>query len=151
MQGFFQKHIKYIVLVMLLLSITDTAKAASSTFQTLFGRQGLPVYQIPNGNPKVWVQRNAVHFLKSAPDFRLIREKIDPKLSSACALGGFNQRQDKRFFVVARHQKKKVVILGYAHGKGTNLYDPKGIADITSGYLFRYDKSGKCQVFAADY
>ena len=119
----------------------------TGVFQNLFGRKGLPVYHVPRGNPQAWVHKNAVHFLKVAPDFSVINRNINPQLSSACALGRFNQRRDKEFFIVARQHRKNVVILGYAHGRGVNLHDPGGIADQSSGYLFRYDKSGKCQVF----
>ena len=133
----------------LMLSHVEVASAGlNSSYQSLFGRKNLPVYHMPNGSPKTWVHRNSVHFLKSAADYNVIYQKIDGKLSSACALGQFNQRRNQEFFVVARQGKKHVVILGYAHGRGVNLHDPKGIADKDSGYLFRYDKSGKCQVFA---
>ena len=119
-------------LVALMLSVIIGALAQSASakvFESLFGRKGLPVYHVPRGNPQSWVHKNSVHFIKSAMDFRVIQKRIDRRLSSACALGQFNQRRDKEFFVVARYQKKNVVILGYAHGRGVNLRDPAGIAD----------------------
>ena len=133
------------ILALLVFGATEPAWADSVAPKNLFGR--LPVYHVPRGNPRVWVHQNAVHFLKSAMNFSAIYSRIDSRLSSACALGRFNQRRDKAFFVVARYQKKNVIILGYVHGRGVNLHDPTGIADPTIGYLFRYDRSGKCQVF----
>lgn len=141
-----KKILGFVVAVSVFSTLSDSVEA--TVFESLFGRKGLPVYHMPRGNPKPWVHRNSVHFLTRAMDYSQIQRRINRDLSTACALGRFNQRRDKEFFVVVRHLRKNVVILGYAHGRGVNLHDPFGMADKTSGYLFRYDKSGKCQVFA---
>ncbi|HWK45849.1 MAG TPA: hypothetical protein VNT30_14100 [Stellaceae bacterium] len=70
----------------------------------------------------------------------------DKSLSTACAIGNFNEREpgryNARFF-----GKQGGMVLGIAKGTGFNLYDPNHMAKRTEDYFFRYSGSTACQVF----
>jgi hypothetical protein len=72
----------------------------------------------------------------------------DTKLSQACSLGRFNERQMGRY-IVRLHAKTDggAAVLGVAKGTGLNLWDPDKLAVVSEDYLFRQDGTSACQVF----
>jgi hypothetical protein len=72
----------------------------------------------------------------------------DQKLSRACSLGRFNERQMGRY-VVRLHAKTGggAAVLGVAKGTGLNLWDPDRLAVVSEDYLFRQDGTSACEVF----
>ena len=72
----------------------------------------------------------------------------DPKLSQACSLGRFNERQMGRY-IVRLHAKTGggAAVLGVAKGTGLNLWDPDKLAVVSEDYLFRQDGTSACEVF----
>ncbi|HEV2675596.1 MAG TPA: hypothetical protein VGV37_13715 [Aliidongia sp.] len=71
----------------------------------------------------------------------------DPKLSNACSLGRFNERQMGRFIVRLHAKAGGAAVLGVAKGSGLNLWDPNQLAVATEDYLFRQDGTSACEVF----
>lgn len=71
----------------------------------------------------------------------------DPKLSMACSLGRFNERQMGRYVVRLHAKAGGAAVLGVAKGNGVNLWDPDQIAVATEDYLFRQDGTSACEVF----
>lgn len=134
--------------------VQSPLRADAQEFRDPRSSGALPIFRLDYGDPVHWVNKNAVKLIGSAGDFEQIRNRVVAHLSSACALGHFNQRKIKRYFLVAKTDRKgahlpaeRVIVLGYAHGRGVNLHDPKGLAREDQYYLFRYDRTGKCQVF----
>jgi hypothetical protein len=72
----------------------------------------------------------------------------DTKLSQACSLGRFNERQMGRY-VVRLHAKTGggAAVLGVAKGTGLNLWDPDKLAVVSEDYMFRQDGTSACEVF----
>ncbi len=71
----------------------------------------------------------------------------DPKLSNACSVGRFNER-DMGHYVVRLHDKKGgAAVLGVAKGTGFNLWDPDKLAVASEDYMFRQDGTSACEVF----
>ncbi|MDB5360607.1 MAG: hypothetical protein JWO51_1904 [Rhodospirillales bacterium] len=71
----------------------------------------------------------------------------DPKLSQACSLGRFNERQMGRYVVRLHAKAGGAAVLGVAKGTGLNLWDPDKLAVATEDYMFRLDGTSACQVF----
>lgn len=71
----------------------------------------------------------------------------DQKLSQACSLGRFNERQMGRYIVRLHAKAGGAAVLGVAKGGGLNLYDPDKLAVATEDYMFRQDGTSACQVF----
>ncbi|GGF25670.1 hypothetical protein GCM10011611_34690 [Aliidongia dinghuensis] len=71
----------------------------------------------------------------------------DPKLSNACSLGRFNERQMGRYIVRLHAKAGGAAVLGVAKGTGLNLWDPDRLAVKTEDYLFRQDGTSACEVF----
>lgn len=108
------------------------------------------IYQtetLPIGCSAIWFV-----ILQCAADFRIIRMRINSQLYSAYALGQFNQRQIKKYFLMAKQDiaESQVVVLDYAHRRRINLGNFSGIDNVENDCLFRYDRSGKCQVFISN-
>lgn len=71
----------------------------------------------------------------------------DPKLSNACSLGRFNERQMGRYVVRLHAKDGGAAVLGVAKGGGLNLWDPDRLAVVSEDYLFRQDGTSACEVF----
>jgi len=71
----------------------------------------------------------------------------DPKLSNACSLGRFNERQVGLYVVRLHATAGGAAVLGVAKGTGLNLWDPDRLAVATEDYLFRQDGTSDCEVF----
>jgi hypothetical protein len=71
----------------------------------------------------------------------------DIKLSAACSLGRFNERQMGRYIVRLHAKAGGAAVLGVAKGNGMNLWDPDRLAVATEDYMFRQDGTSACQVF----
>ena len=71
----------------------------------------------------------------------------DQKLSQACSLGHFNERQVGRDVVRLHAKSGGAAVLGVAKGTGLNLYDPDKLAVVTEDYMFRQDGTSACEVF----
>jgi hypothetical protein len=71
----------------------------------------------------------------------------DPKLSNACSIGRFNERQMGRYTVQLHAKTGGAAVLGVAKGTGLNLWDPDKLAVVTEDYLFRQDGTSACEVF----
>jgi hypothetical protein len=71
----------------------------------------------------------------------------DQKLSQACSLGRFNERQMGRYIVRLHAKSGGAAVLGVAKGNGINLYDPDKLAVVTEDYMFRQDGTSACEVF----
>lgn len=71
----------------------------------------------------------------------------DPKLSNACSLGRFNERQIGHYVVRLHAKAGGAAVLGVAKGTGFNLWDPDKFAVPTEDYLFRQDGTSACEVF----
>jgi hypothetical protein len=71
----------------------------------------------------------------------------DNKLSNACSINRFNER-DVGHYVVRLHDKKGgAAVLGVAKGNGFNLWDPDKLAVANEDYMFRQDGTSACEVF----
>jgi len=66
---------------------------------------------------------------------------FDKKLSDACALRKFTEKQPMRFRAAYKGE-----VLGVAFGHGLNLNDPGKLADPKMIYLFRNGDSTQCGV-----
>jgi hypothetical protein len=71
----------------------------------------------------------------------------DPKLSNACSIGRFNEREMGRYTVQLHAKSGGAAVLGIAKGTGFNLWDPDRLAVKTEEYMFRQDGTSACEVF----
>lgn len=71
----------------------------------------------------------------------------DTKLSAACSLNRFNEKEIGRYIVRLHAKAGGAAVLGVAKGDGTNLWDPDRLAVATEDYMFRQDGTSDCQVF----
>ncbi len=70
----------------------------------------------------------------------------DKALSTACAMGRFNEREPGRY-TVRFFGKEGGLVLGIAKGTGFNLRDPDKRAKQNEDYFFRNSTSTDCEVF----
>lgn len=74
---------------------------------------------------------------------------LSTKLSTACALGRFNQVEHDRYYIRMNDADGKPLRLGLAGAKAGNLRDPDGMSMSTQLYLFDKDWTSECKVYAA--
>lgn len=83
-------------------------------------------------------------FIRSKEDWRKAG-KVDKDLSRACANRQFTERFPMQYRAIFQTD-----VLGVAFGHGTNLRDPKKLADRKKIYLFRNGDSTACLVLVID-
>ena len=75
---------------------------------------------------------------------------LSANLSTACAMGRFNQKKSKRYFVVVNMDDGRKKKFGYADARGFNLRDPDGRVGPNQVYLFDFDHTSECRVYAVE-
>lgn len=75
-------------------------------------------------------------------------QSISANLSSACALGKFNQKKTGRYYVLVETEDGKRRRLGFASSEGFNLRDPDDRKGRDLAFLFEYDGTSECRVHA---
>lgn len=75
-------------------------------------------------------------------------QSISANLSSACALGKFNQKKVGRYYVLVETENGKRRRLGFASSEGFNLRDPDNRKGRDLAFLFQYDGTSECRVHA---
>lgn len=80
-------------------------------------------------------------------DPQAVRQGLSQRLSTACALGQFNQAKRGRYFIVVEAPDGPAKRYGFAGSNGLNLRDPKNLRGLNQGYLFDLDGSSDCEVY----
>ena len=75
---------------------------------------------------------------------------LSQNLSTACAQGRFNQRKAKRYYVIVNMDDGRKKRFGYADARGFNLKDPDGRVGPNQVYLFDFDHTSECRVYAVE-
>ena len=75
---------------------------------------------------------------------------LSRNLSTACAQGRFNQKKDKRYYVVVNLEDGRKKRFGYADSTGFNLSDPDNRVGLNQVYLFDFDFTSECRVYAVE-
>ena len=75
---------------------------------------------------------------------------LSANLSTACAMGRFNQKKSKRYFVIVNMDDGRKKKFGYADARGFNLRDPDGRVGPNQVYLFDFDHTSECRVYAIE-
>jgi len=75
-------------------------------------------------------------------------QSISANLSSACALEKFNQKKVGRYYVLIETENGKRRRLGFASSEGFNLRDPGNRKGRDLAFLFEYDGTSECRVYA---
>lgn len=75
---------------------------------------------------------------------------LSSNLSTACALGRFNQRKIKRYYIYVTLPGGIRKKLGYANWRGFNLRDPDNRVGRDQVYLFDFDRTSECRVYAVE-
>ncbi|RED53944.1 hypothetical protein [Aestuariispira insulae] len=75
---------------------------------------------------------------------------LSQNLSTACAHGRFNQRKDKRYYVIVNLDDGRKKRFGYADSTGFNLHDPDRRVGLNQVYLFDFDNTSECRVYAVE-
>lgn len=100
----------------------------------------------PQKYPRLHPGSNQIDFFVQGASMDGILSK---SLSTACARGNFNQKKNKRYYVLVdmpNGYKKK---FGYADFSGVNLSDPGNRKGPSQIYLFENDRTSECKVFVA--
>lgn len=134
--------------VALLSAATAAAQQQAPLTRTAPGHQP-PVppggYQLPLAPPVTRFPLPPQYVvIRSKQDWRKAG-KVDKDLSRACA-----NRQFTQLFPMQYRAIFQTDVLGVAFGHGTNLRDPKKLADRRKIYLFRNGDSTACVVLAMD-
>lgn len=83
-------------------------------------------------------------------DMGQLPQRLSKPLSTACALGRFNQRVNLRLFlpvVLVGGKPKRFGFAAMTGGDMLNLYDPQGLGEEEQAYLFDLDRTSDCRVY----
>jgi hypothetical protein len=112
----------------------------------LINQEIAPEPQLGTPQPRRGKQSVQLRFDVAAQDLPGL---LSQPLSTACALGRFNQREYDRYFIAVPRPNAPPLRLGFAGGRAGNLSDPDRAALETQYYLFDKDRTSECRVYAA--
>ncbi|WP_259780488.1 hypothetical protein [Aestuariispira ectoiniformans] len=137
---------KAAILFCLLVSIAGTAGAQNEQkkFFPIFGSSKL----LRMEDDRYPLFRRGGTRVEFFVDGNQLRSILSSNLSTACALGRFNQKKNKRYYIwvtLPGGERKK---FGYANWRGFNLRDPDHRVGRDQVYLFDMDRTSECRVYA---
>lgn len=107
----------------------------------------IPRFSLPEIPPYPYIYHGPVPVRIPIVQKGELEKALSPELSTLCSVGRFNQSVRGRYFGVAIMDDGSSYYLGYASGKGFNLFDPEKKATGSGYYLFDYDGTGACRVY----
>lgn len=124
-----------------------TAQAQSSERRSFIPLGKIPQLIQPGGTApaRFFSRTTRVLFFVNADS---LDQSISANLSSACALGKFNQKKVGRYYVLVETENGKRRRLGFASSEGFNLRDPDDRKGRDLAFLFQYDGTSECRVHA---
>ncbi len=95
--------------------------------------------------PRLFPGTTEVDFFVQGND---LDASLSGNLSTACARGNFNQKLNKRYYVMVDMPNGSRKKFGFADYTGINLTDPGNRVGPNQAYLFEDDKTSECKVYA---
>lgn len=138
---------KLSLLSLVIAVFTATAHAQSNERRSFIPLGKIPQLIQPGGAaPARFFSRSTrVLFFVNADS---LDQSISANLSSACALGRFNQKKVGRYYVLIETENGGRRRLGFASSEGFNLRDPDNLKGRDLAFLFEYDGTSECRVHA---
>lgn len=96
-------------------------------------------------NPRFFKGGKRVNFFVDGSE---LESSLNKELSTACALGIFNQIKKRRHYVNILMSNSRIKRFGFANGYGFNLRDKNASRLETEVYLFDLDGTSECKVYS---